>query len=53
MTKALQGENSPKDLEIREYIYDMPTVMQAADLVLSRGGASTLSELRPPLESPP
>ena len=32
-------------LELREYIYDMPTVMQAADLVLCRGGASTLSEL--------
>lgn len=45
MTKALDGENLPKDLEIREYIYDMPTVMQAADLVLCRGGASTLSEL--------
>ena len=45
MTKALEGENLPKDLEIREYIYDMPTVMQAADLVLCRGGASTLSEL--------
>ena len=26
MTKALDGENLPKDLEIREYIYDMPTV---------------------------
>ena len=37
MTKALDGENLPKDLEIREYIYDMPTVMQAADLVLCRG----------------
>ena len=45
MTKALDGEALPKDLEIREYIYDMPTVMQAADLVLCRGGASTLSEL--------
>lgn len=28
----------PKDLEIREYIYDMPTVMQAADLVLAGAG---------------
>ena len=27
MTKALDGENLPKDLEIREYIYDMPTVI--------------------------
>lgn len=31
--------------EIREYIYDMPRVMAAADLVLCRAGASTLSEL--------
>ena len=31
--------------EIRQYIYDMPTVMAAADLVLCRSGASTLSEL--------
>ncbi len=27
---------------MREYIYDMPTVMRAADLVISRGGASTI-----------
>ncbi len=32
-------------VEVREYIYDMPTVMRAADLVISRGGASTISEL--------
>ena len=33
------------DVDLREYIYDMPTVMRAADLVISRGGASTISEL--------
>lgn len=32
-------------IDLREYIHDMPTVMAAADLVLCRGGASTLSEL--------
>jgi UDP-N-acetylglucosamine--N-acetylmuramyl-(pentapeptide) pyrophosphoryl-undecaprenol N-acetylglucosamine transferase len=32
-------------MELREYIYDMPLVMAAADLVLCRAGASTLSEL--------
>ncbi len=32
-------------LDVREYIYDMATVMRAADLVLSRAGASTISEL--------
>ncbi len=33
------------NVDIREYIYDMPVVMGAADVVLSRAGASTISEL--------
>lgn len=32
-------------VEVRDYIYDMPKVMAAADLILCRAGASTLSEL--------
>lgn len=32
-------------VEIREYIYDMPRLMAAADLILCRAGASTLAEL--------
>ncbi len=32
-------------LQVREYIYDMPLVMAAADVVLCRAGASTISEL--------
>lgn len=32
-------------IELREYIYDMATVMQASDLVICRGGASTISEI--------
>ena len=36
------GDNG---IEVREYIYDMPLVMDAADLVLCRAGASTISEL--------
>ena len=32
-------------MDVREYIYDMPRVMAAADLVLCRAGASTISEL--------
>ncbi len=32
-------------LDIREYIYDMPTVMAAADLVIGRAGAATCNEL--------
>ena len=32
-------------LQLREYIYDMAPVMRAADLVICRAGASTISEL--------
>ena len=32
-------------VEVREYIHDMPRIMRAADLILCRAGASTLSEL--------
>ena len=32
-------------VEVREYIYDMALVMRAADLVICRAGASTISEL--------
>ena len=38
---ALEGTG----VELREYIYDMPLVMAAADLVVCRAGASTISEL--------
>ena len=31
------------DVDVREYIYDMPVVMDGADVMLSRAGASTLS----------
>lgn len=31
--------------DLRQYIYDMPRVMAAADLILCRAGASTLAEL--------
>ncbi|MBQ3055565.1 MAG: UDP-N-acetylglucosamine--N-acetylmuramyl-(pentapeptide) pyrophosphoryl-undecaprenol N-acetylglucosamine transferase [Oscillospiraceae bacterium] len=41
---GVTGENTP-NFELREYIYDMARVMAAADLVMCRGGASTLSEL--------
>lgn len=50
---AMQGELRARgvdlkehpSLDVREYIYDMADVMRAADLVLSRAGASTLAEL--------
>jgi UDP-N-acetylglucosamine--N-acetylmuramyl-(pentapeptide) pyrophosphoryl-undecaprenol N-acetylglucosamine transferase len=44
--KALQEKGvDPDGCDLRQYIYDMPTIMAAADLVLCRAGASTLSEL--------
>ena len=33
------------ELDVREYIYDMPLVMAAADLVLCRAGTSTIAEI--------
>ena len=49
MTQALSAAGAAGDgmkgVEVREYIYDMPLVMAAADLVLCRAGASTISEL--------
>ena len=38
------GLRSPR-IDVREYIYDMPKVMSAADLILCRAGASTIGEL--------
>lgn len=35
----------PPRIQLHEYLYDMPCVMAAADVVLCRGGASTISEL--------
>lgn len=32
-------------IDMREYIYDMPTVMAAADLVICRAGAATIAEV--------
>jgi UDP-N-acetylglucosamine--N-acetylmuramyl-(pentapeptide) pyrophosphoryl-undecaprenol N-acetylglucosamine transferase len=32
-------------LDIREYIYNMPTVMAAADVIISRAGSSACNEI--------
>ena len=32
-------------LDIREYIYNMPTVMAAADLIIGRAGSATCNEI--------
>lgn len=47
LTAALEqrGVELTGGAEVREYIYDMPLVMAAADLVVCRAGASTISEL--------
>ncbi len=39
------GLSSAKNCVLVDYIYDMPTQMSAADLIVSRAGAMTLSEL--------
>ncbi len=40
-----RGLDKYKNLELHEYIYNMPVVMSAADVVISRAGAMTVSEL--------
>ncbi len=39
------GLSAAKSCVLTDYIYDMPTQMAAADLIVSRAGAMTLSEL--------
>ena len=48
MTAALKERGVSLEntgIDLREYIYDMPLVMAAADLVICRAGASTIAEL--------
>lgn len=42
--KGIDLKDYPR-VDVREYIYDMPVCMDAADVVLSRAGASTISEI--------
>ena len=42
--KGVDLENCPT-IEMREYIYNMPTLMAAADVIISRAGASTCNEI--------
>ncbi len=41
---AAQGLTDGR-IDVREYVYDMPKVMSAADVIICRAGASTMSEL--------
>ena len=49
MTAKLQKDGctdyAEKGFEVRDFIYDMPRVLAAADLVICRAGASSLAEL--------
>ena len=45
MQVSVAPDSSP-DIRVREYIDDMPRCMAAADLVICRCGAMTLSELQ-------
>ena len=42
--QGVELENSPS-IDMREYIYDMPTVLAAADVVLGRSGSGTCNEI--------
>ncbi len=42
---SAEGLDSFSNLEIKDYVYDMPERLCAADVVVSRAGAMTLSEL--------
>ena len=44
MDNGVDWKNCPA-LDIREYIYDMPTVMAAADIVIGRAGSATCNEI--------
>ena len=44
LTEKLKGKVSDK-IRVLKYIYDMPDVMAAADAVISRSGAMTLTEI--------
>ncbi len=49
MPEALDGlgidYNGNSGIDVREYIYNMPEVMAAADVVISRAGAATCNEI--------
>ncbi len=42
--KGVQLENC-ESIDMREYIYNMPTLMAAADVIISRAGASSCNEI--------
>ncbi len=45
LKKAGFIESDHPNIQVREYIYDMPTLLAAADVVVCRSGAVTLAEI--------
>ena len=43
-SQGVELEKCPM-LDVREYVYNMPTVMAAADVIISRAGASSCNEI--------
>lgn len=43
--KGLELDQKDSPVDVREFIYNMPTVMAAADVVISRAGSSTCNEI--------
>ncbi len=43
-SNGVDPENTPS-LDMREYIYDMPVVMAAADVIIARAGSATCNEI--------
>lgn len=46
MLKSFNGINLSEEIILKDYIYDMDVCMAAADIVISRAGAITLSEIQ-------
>lgn len=42
--KGIDVENTPS-IDMREYIFNMPTLMAAADVIISRAGSATCNEI--------
>lgn len=43
--RELIGDNLPENVQLTEFVSDMPLAYRAADLVVARAGAGTISEL--------
>lgn len=46
MLKSFEGTTLSEEITLKDYIYDMDVCMAAADIVIARAGAITLSEIQ-------